>query len=473
VSHQYQPAALQEDVARLRQAVEEGDPSIHRYRSPAGIDSIFQALVDSTRRPMDAVEFWRVVAAALAGLGDAHLTVLPNLPTFGAIYRDPGRALPLVFRVNDDRLFVRRNYLPEGGPPAASEILAIDGVPAAEYLDRCLRHISADGTMRIRGLRRLEREFELTCALVSGLPPEYHLTYRIPSRDAPGDSVRTSVVAAVPWRDRRALIAARAPDDTTRPAPGEVRLLPDEPIAILTLRTFVKGDGFDPGEFIARAFGRIRSGGVRDLVIDLRGNTGGHDSHAALLYQHIALDTFTYYQRRVLNRRQFQFLKGTDDWFMNYRLRFIPMRRAEDGLYELRMKMDRPMPPHRDAFTGPVTLLVDGNTFSAGPEFAALFRGESRGTIVGEETGTAQAGGSGATVGMVLPHTQLIVNIPLVSIHTALAKATTSSGGLLPDVLIVPSLDDLLRARDPVLDSALALARTRREREGAPRPAPR
>jgi hypothetical protein len=58
----------------------------------------------------------------------------------------------------------------------------------------------------------------------------------------------------VRWRDRRARIVARAPEDTLVPEPGQLSFAADSAIAILTVRSFAKQDDFDPKRFIDRAF---------------------------------------------------------------------------------------------------------------------------------------------------------------------------------------------------------------------------
>lgn len=458
LDYEYTPDQLSADVARLRDAIEEGDPTIRRMRSQREIDSIFVTLETAVSRPLRALDFWREVTRAVAGLGDAHLTVLPNQSIFTAIYQDPGAAVPLVFRIDGDRLYVRRTYLGEAGPPAGSEVLSVNGMSANAFVAVCTRHVSVDGHAFTRAHRRIEREFEQTCGPVHGLPAEYMLSYRAPG-DSP-TSTRTATVRAVSWAERRRLLRATFPGDTMAPPSGEFRVLDRAPVAVLTLRTFVKTDAFDPGQFIERAFEQLRGASVASLIIDLRGNTGGRDTYAATLYRHIAPDTFTYYARRLLNKKRFEFLEGTDDWFINYlTLVYPPMRERSDGGYELRMAMDRPMRPTEGAFGGRVFLLVDGNTFSVGPEFAALFRHKQRGVILGDEMATVESGGSGAVMSLTLSNTRLIVNVPIVSIQTHRPNDLgIQQRGMMPDVGVPVTIEDLLAGRDPVMEAALRLA---------------
>ena len=183
---------------------------------------------------------------------------------------------------------------------------------------------------------------------------------------------------------------------------------------MLGIRSFSKDDDFDPERFIEDAIRRIERARSRALIIDLRGNTGGKDSYAAHLFARIASDSFTYYARRALNKRHFQLLKGSDDWTLNYMTYFLPIARQPDGRYLMRMELDRPMRP-KGALHLPVFLLLDGNSVSTSSEFGSVFKGRGRGTILGEESGSAVVGTTGATVSVVLPNTRLVLVLPLVA----------------------------------------------------------
>ena len=452
----FSPAELQGDVARMRAVLFEGHPALHKYRSPAQVDSLFNALADSAGRPMSAVEFWKLASIAVAGLRDDHTSVVPNDSIFKALYRDPGAALPMRLAVIDGRLHIIRNYLADGARLDGSEILEVNGTPATEFLAQCRDIVPTDGDVALRAVRKIERDFDLTCGLLNGMPSEYRLVVRTPS----GESLPVTI-PTMPWRQRRTLVRARAPEDTVVPPPGKLEFAHDSMVAILAIRTFDDSDEFDPGDFIDKSFDRIGDSPARSLIIDLRGNTGGADRPAAKLFAHIARDTFTYYTRREVNRKRFDLLVGTDDWTLNYLFLVIPKRKLPDGRYVLRMGMDKPMRPHGSAFKGPVHLLLDGNSVSTSSELGSVFRARDRGTIIGEESGSALTGGTGATVSVVLPNTQLILNLPLMTAYIAPRKGSTAlpRRGVLPDVSVSPTLADLLARKDPALDSALTLAR--------------
>ena len=94
----------------------------------------------------------------VTALRDGHTSVLGSQPLIQAIYRQPGRSLPLGIAIIDGRLFVRRNYLGAKGPPEGGEIVAVNDRPAADFLADCRRMVASDGALVLRADRYVERD---------------------------------------------------------------------------------------------------------------------------------------------------------------------------------------------------------------------------------------------------------------------------------------------------------------------------
>lgn len=432
------------DVAQMRSALEEGDPSLYRHRTKSAVDSAFAALADSASHATSDAEFWRHLTATLAFVRDGHLTAMPSGSLWGPIVLAP---LPLRLRVVGERLYVLRNLVKAATPPDGSEIVSFNGMTTPQVLSFCLQHISADGTLRTRGYRRIERDFDVACGSVLGSPKQYVI-----GSIAPGTNrVHVDTLASSTSRTERAAPSA-APA-----APGALRFIPSGHIAVLTLHSFSKANGFDPSAFMNLAFRSIADSGVTSLIIDLRDNGGGRDGIGAELIAHIARDTFTY-ARRVALRRHFTFA----DWVTNWRIKlFISTKTLPDGRLALNESLDRPQRPARHPFAGNVIALADRGTFSTASEVMAVMQEYKRATFVGEETATGREGDSGATTGVMLTHSGILIDVPLVKYELPFAAHAPLGRGVLPDVHVEPAIEDLLAGRDVVMDAALQLARSR------------
>jgi hypothetical protein len=292
-----------------------------------------------------------------------------------------------------------RSYV-RPGPEAGSEILSINGIDAAELVQRCGRGVPIDGRATMRRIRKVEYEFDYWCGPVLGFPCVFSLKVR-----APGTS---DVVAfEIPAIGRDSLVRAGKalfpadPPGVAKP-PFELEMLDGGKIAVMTVRTFSKDDSFDPAKSFGSVFGRLKAAGTTDLVIDIRGNGGGRDTNAALLYSYIAADTFRYVSQRLINQKRFAFIRETDDWFLNFASFLLKTKNLPDGRYQIDMGIDHLQKPRQDRFAGRVYVLTDARTFSTASEFATLVKFYKRGSIVGEETGNAYGGDSGAIVSYVL-----------------------------------------------------------------------
>jgi C-terminal processing protease CtpA/Prc len=115
------------------------------------------------------------------------------------------------------------------------------------------------------------------------------------------------------------------------------------------------------------------------------------------------------------------------------------------------------MKPETPRFTGRTCILVDGLSFSTTGESTSLFHYHKKALFLGEECGAGYYGNtSGATASVTLPRTGLQVRIPL-TLYTLAVEGYPKDRGIVPDVAVAPSIEDLLAGRDVVMDKALQL----------------
>ena len=172
---------------------------------------------------------------------------------------------------------------------------------------------------------------------------------------------------------------------------------------------------------------------VQGLVLDLRGASGGQTEYA---YQILA--------------------RLTDQPFSAVRWK-TPLYRAAFRAWNLpdsAMTWYGPdvgsVAPRRDhpPYGGPITLLASSGTSGAAEDLLAAFRATGRGVIIGEPS----AGSVGDIATFALPK-NWGVQLPVT--RHSFADGTEYAGiGVKPDLLVVPTVDDLLAGNDPLLDRA-------------------
>lgn len=414
-----------EDFTLLRSALVEAHAGLYVYRSPRAIARAFEAmsagLQDSTE-----LDVYVRVARALAVIRDGHTRSLPS-QAWMEEYPKSARVLPLRIRWVDGRAWVGASANPS--LPLGTELLAIDGRPLRQIVAQITAGLPGDGWIETGKWAQLAAQFELFYYLFVDRPQRFDLEVR-----RAGGGTAHLVADAVPP-------AALPPAEASEASPLKLTLLDDPRAALLRIRTFaadeITGAGLDYDEFLTTSFEAIQSAGVRDLLLDLRGNDGGRDSYGALLLSHLVDRPFPYYRRLETRTRGISFWRSTNlDATFNERFAAGLLPRPGGGWVlpvsrHPNLALQSPRPP---TFTGRVWVLIDGGTFSTAAELCAVLRSLRRAVFVGEETGGTYEGNSSGTFAILtLPHSGVRVVVPLVRYLLAGRPAARAGRGVLPD----------------------------------------
>jgi hypothetical protein len=117
------------------------------------LDRVFDAASKSLDRPMDAVEFFRVLAPAVAAIKCGHANAtLPE--AFRKEINNTFPLLPFQVRVLNGRAYIFRDFADLGNPGnkpralAGREIRSINGIPAAKIVATMLSAVPAEGDVQ-------------------------------------------------------------------------------------------------------------------------------------------------------------------------------------------------------------------------------------------------------------------------------------------------------------------------------------
>lgn len=464
---------LREDLRLVRTALEESHAGLYWFISREALDRRFEELDAGLREPVTAREFHRRLLPLVASLRHGHTSL--DLPVQGVGYRlrlldRAGTYFPAEVRFLDGRMYVVSD-LTEGAELApGAQIVAIDGRPASALLDTLRQYVSADGANDTFKLYQLGPGFRFHALLDLLYGPSG--TYTLDVVPAPGAAPARRIVAAQAPERMAALYRERTGRDLDAQPPALGFRLVGDSAAVLTVRSFYEGL-LEPGHpgfeaFFASAFRHIREAGVRDLVIDVRGNEGGNSDYPVLLYTYLAdrpfqlggvttvastsMSTLAYAENPPDDVRAFAASPGD----------FVT--RAADGTWVLNREIDeeryRTYAPQPDAFTGRLHVLTDGGSFSATNIFVELVYRYHRATgrsvrFVGEQNGGDLSAGTsgGQSLVLVLPHSRLRLVIPLLGSPQHAAEA--GAPPVIPDQRVVPSIQDVIAGTDPALQFVL------------------
>ena len=449
----YQPQQLHADLAFLKSVLEEAHPSLYRYTSKDSLNASFAAADSQLNQPLTDIDFWKIVAPVVATIRSGHTVVYPSANYTEWGYKYGLRKMPLSVYAFNGHLYAAR--FPEKSDKLyrGARITAIDGNPGTVILASLKRFISPEGYSDQFVNFNIETSFSDFYGRVFGYKREYDVAFI----DSSGSiqhvklkSFRNTYNYADdqnPWiREQKKSEAEKA---------VEVNYFKDIPATVeLKIKrfTYLK----DYKKFDAAFFTRLQDEKIKNLIIDLRDNGGG--------YLGIGIDMMRYMTRNavvpanmitsVTNEYSFEkniVYPGSDTLRKGVLVKTGKREYAAVNDYQFSyFSSDR-------LFTKNVYLLVDKGTFSAAAIFAANLRAQRNVIILGDETGGGEVGTDGSGFSLVkFPNTGLLLRLPQFWMQTTTRNKNTGHG-VIPDITIIPSIEDRVADRDVVLDKTLHL----------------
>ena len=455
----FTPEQLREDFQIARRALEEGHSGIYRYTPKPQLDRTFDAAARSLDHPMDAYEFARVLAPAVAAIKCGHTGI--SLPE--ALRKEINTHVPLLplnVKVINKRAYVFRDLSSAEHHLAGMEIRSINNQPAAKIIATMLAAASGDGDVETSRQARISglRFGVLLFTLIGAQSPYDVVVYNAKTKreeKAHLDGIE------IPKLQETAKAAYPQDEDPTRA--GELHYIDDGRISVMKINGF---GGYVDAEkkknlktFYQESFEEMQSKGTRALVIDLRDNGGGADELGKLLLSYLINEPFKYYNDLVINSDHFDFMKyaGRAD----FKITDKQAERGTDGKYHATSHPNWGInQPSKPTFTGKVYILINGGSFSTTSEFLSQAHYHKRAVFIGEESGGGYYGNSsGMMPTVVLPNTKISVRVPLMTYYMAVSGYKAATHGVVPNYPVNHTIDDFIAGRDKDMELALQLAR--------------
>jgi hypothetical protein len=369
---------------------------------------------------MTELEFFSVVAPVGAAVRCGHTRTY--LSARGREYfKEHGRCLPLEIRIVSDSLYVYKDFTPDEAIPRGSQVLSINAHTAADIINRMRASRHADGTNITYKDYAANLFFSRLFTLLYGGAPRFELEIVEPGSGRPATRIVTAMTP-----NSAAQVNEERYDSKTDCRRLCTTFSEDNSHAVLTIKDFgYYGDVDAFREPVGDFFARMKSEGIDVLILDVRGNDGGDPYCSSFVVSHVIDEPVRY------------FAAGT--W--SYR------------------DLVRPIPVPDNVFTGELLVLTDGWCFSSTGHMLSLLRCHRRGVFIGEESGGSTACND-ASKEHVLKHTGLRLNLPRRTFATS-ARCLPLGSGILPDIEVRPTIQDLIAGRDVVLEKAISLIESR------------
>lgn len=458
----YSVQQLKQDFILFKNALEDGHAGLYRYTPKPELDRQFEAILEELTQPLTEVEFYLLLLPLIANINDGHTRI-----EFSDSWEKYAENLPIVFPFNlrfiGKKPYLFRNYSNDEDVVMGSELLTLNGHPAAEIVQKMLPLIPSDAHIQTSKFRKLESTtyFGTLNNLVFGREKAYSLTYR----EYGTGEIKVIDVKGIPAKDVTRILDERYPEAATPKPP--ISLEYKENAAILTINTFGSGAyqraHIDYPLYLKKTFRELDEKGVKHLIIDLRDNGGGDDLFSRLPVSYLMGKSYAYYKHLRMNKKDYPFLEYTNVPPERRKLPEERYKANDEGTYDLlghpNLGTHKPMEP---TFKGKVYILISGRSFSGAGECTSIIHYHKKAVFVGEECGAGYYGNtSGFMPTLTLPNTKIRVRIPMLR-YTMAVSDYPLDRGIIPDYPVSPTIQDLIEDRDAVMAFTLKLIKKTR-----------
>ncbi|WP_347218267.1 S41 family peptidase [Chryseobacterium sp.] len=463
-------AQFVEDLRVFRSIREKANSGLYVYRNRQQIDSIYQKAEEAAANSKNIFDFYKIIAKVTAFEGSCHnYTDLPNHASYYLAQKE--EYLPITLKNLDGRLLQDSK---DNKIPLAAEIISINGISAKEIITRFSQYYFSDGfSMPYRETAGFERGMTDKFYIEFGTHKQYNIKYQW---NGQVDEVSLPGIALEAFKklqeSRHSLIL-----DKKLMAEKYSFTKEGENVYRLAVRGFDFATGKeDPAYkkfsiFLEQMIDTLEREKVDNLIIDLRGNTGGTGALYEKVFSYLTPRPFrdSHYAYTLFNEVPMEdrlvitplFLSNgvKDKHRVNTYLKQLYPKQIQGKYYWADDKNPSILPNER-TFKGQIYLLTDQRVASAASHLASLIKSYTEATVIGKET----VGGYYEHNG----HLPLVYELPNTGIQTGFSIVHViqdaqnlpdqkKGQGIIPHYEIRPTHHEFLDQNDVYLKKALEL----------------
>jgi hypothetical protein len=377
----YSTNELKEDFDFFVAKLKELHPQLYSYTSAEHFKNMADEIQISINRGLSINEYFNLISPLVESVKCSHTGIRLPLNYLEAI-NTHDNFLPLKLLFVGSKVFCLKNYNnSDNSVNPGDEIVSINGKSIQDVIEILFRFIPSEGDNVTTKNYRLNQNFNSYFNLIDN-SDQFEIEF------INADTRMKSTIKACKF-----VAFEEQNKDVTNAMPVEFNTYKQNNIGILTIKSFMIGDINSYIQKMDDIFETLQTENRKQLVIDLRGNPGGHPIFAAQLLSYLTNEDFTYFKR---NSDITEF----------------------EPLYNK-------MHPNNLQFNGDIFVFVDGGCLSTTGHLISLLKYHTHAIFVGQEPGSTFRCND-FSVKETLPITKIEVNIPRVTFETAVPDSFKS-----------------------------------------------
>lgn len=417
-------------------------PGQFMFCSKKEFDTTYSSLKNSIKTDLSLVEYYKLTATLMAKIKDGHTTV------------DRGRIIGLL---NDRSVFpfsiytIKGHYYLDKSSQENKEytglrILKINGKDITAVVNEIKQYIHLEG----RNETGLNARF-------SNFPFYYFIynqteKFEIEYADRSNHKLKRTF-KGMPFKEYTSAISKK-----TEPLTTEFRT---NDLAVLKFRSFENGyneaDRKVAEKQLDHFFTQLDSLKTKNLIIDLRDNSGGSADIANYLFSYLASTPYYYFDYTGAKYKSVKDWKHYAQYPDNIEEINLNDTKLKNGLncytetdgtddWWLELQHNKP-----NFYKGKISVLINGGCFSTTGHLLALMREYKIGKFYGEYSQGSNYSNAGGQA-FVLPYSKTLVWIPTFQYKMRTPHFISDPKGIKPDVEIQTAPDDLRTGFDRQMD---------------------
>ncbi|WP_166627788.1 S41 family peptidase [Tenacibaculum caenipelagi] len=432
-------------------------PGFYRYTSKERFDFLIDSTNQTIKNSLTELEYYRKLKPLIAQLGCLHTSI--SLSKKYQDYLNTSQSmLPLEIFINSNGVvLISNSYVSDSNIPIGSEILSINGKPIHSIINKLLKAIPSDGYNQTEKILLLNHRFSFWYQTI------IEATEKFSIKIANNDKTEMYEVKGISKDVFPSLDAIIYGNQKTL----EFEIIDN--IGVLKIRSFaktaIKENSQNFKRFIKEVFQKIQTKEIKDLIVDVRYNTGGTDSNAVLLASYFFDKPFKYWNKIEVTEAIAKDVKGLDKLFYKK-----PKKKGE--LYQWKktwvtkeFDFYEEQKPAKNNFKGNLYIITNGMCLSSCSDFAAILSHNKKAIIVGQETGGGYQGNtSGMMPSFIIP-SGLRITMPLQKYTSAVDLTKNFGRGTIPDHIVIPNFNDWIEKKDVEMDYILKMIKGKRTKK--------